>query len=136
MATGQKKFVNAYHDYIFKLQNSDGSFSTNWFAGRGDTGEPKRHLETTGHMLEWLVCSLPKEQLDDPPVIQAVDHLMTTLFEYGGRHTEVGNRTARTRLARMALYNERRFGDKPGSREHFIRQKAGRESQRPVGLIA
>lgn len=118
-----QKFVNAYHDYIFKLQNSDGSFSTNWFAGRGDTGETKRHLETTGHMLEWLVCSLPKEQLDDPRVIQAVDHL-TTLFEYGGRQRqkwEIGPRGHA--LHALALYNERRFGDKPGSRDLVLAKK-------------
>ena len=118
-----RKFVHAYHEYIFKLQNSDGSFSTNWFAGRGDTGEIKRHLETTGHMLEWLVCSLPADQLDDPRVIQAVDHL-TSVFEYGMRNGvkwEIGPRGHG--LHALALYAERRFGDKPGSREAIFARR-------------
>ncbi|MFM7073213.1 MAG: hypothetical protein ACKO38_15615 [Planctomycetota bacterium] len=118
-----RKFVHAFHDYIFKLQNSDGSFSTNWFAGRGDSGEIKRHLETTGHMLEWLVCSLPSDQLDDPRVIQAVDHL-TSVFEYGMRNGvkwEIGPRGHG--LHALALYAERRFGDKPGSREAIFARR-------------
>jgi hypothetical protein len=118
-----QKFVNSYHDYIFKLQNSDGSFSTNWFAGRGDTGETKRHLETTGHMLEWLVCSLPKDQLDDPRVVAAADHL-TTIFENGHRQRqkwEIGPRGHG--LHALALYAERRFGDKPGSRDLVLAKK-------------
>jgi hypothetical protein len=118
-----KKFVEDYHDYLFKLQNPDGSFSTNWFAGRGDWGEAPRRVETTGHMLEWLVCSLPKEQLDDPRVLQAVDFLTRTLIEgkQQRRKFEVGPRGHA--LHGLAIYNERRFGDKPGSRELiFARQ--------------
>ncbi|MFO0906663.1 MAG: hypothetical protein U0939_26905 [Pirellulales bacterium] len=118
-----QKFVSSYHDYIFKLQNSDGSFSTNWFAGRGDNGDMKRHLETTGHMLEWLVCSLPKEQLDDPRVLQAVEHL-TTIFEDSRRQRvkwEMGPRGHG--LHALAIYAERRFGDKPGSREVILAKK-------------
>jgi hypothetical protein len=118
-----RQFVHAFHDYIFKLQNSDGSFSTNWFAGRGDSGEIKRHLETTGHMLEWLVCSLPSDQLDDPRVIKAVDHL-TSVFEYGMRNGvkwEIGPRGHG--LHALALYAERRFGDKPGNREAIFARR-------------
>ena len=124
-----QKFVDSYHDYIFKLQNSDGSFSTNWFAGRGDNGETKRHLETTGHMLEWLVCSLPKEQLDDPRVLQAVDHL-TSIFEAGRQQRvkwEIGPRGHA--LHALALYAERRFGDKPGARELILAKKPGSQSR-------
>ncbi|MFO0871748.1 MAG: hypothetical protein U0935_22720 [Pirellulales bacterium] len=118
-----QKFVQSYHEYIFKLQNSDGSFSTNWFAGRGDSGEATRHVETTGHMLEWLVCSLAKDELDDPRVIAAVDHL-TTLFENGRRQRqkwEIGPRGHA--LHALALYCERRFGDKPGSRAEMLARK-------------
>jgi hypothetical protein len=124
-----RKFVHAFHDYIFKLQNSDGSFSTNWFAGRGDTGEIKRHLETTGHMLEWLVCSLPSDQLDDPRVVQAVDHL-TSVFEHGMRNGvkwEIGPRGHG--LHALALYAERRFGDKPGSRETIFARRNSVKAQ-------
>jgi hypothetical protein len=31
-----QKFVGEYFEYTYKLQNSDGSFSSNWFEGRGD----------------------------------------------------------------------------------------------------
>jgi hypothetical protein len=49
-----KKYVEDYHEYTLKLQNSDGSFSTNWFAQRGNWGDSERKLNTTGHTLEWM----------------------------------------------------------------------------------
>ena len=118
-----QKFVNDYHNYLFKLQNDDGSFSTSWFAGRGDYGEAPRRLETTGHMLEWLVASLPKDQLDDPRVVKAVDYL-AELFIKGnrqGRKWEIGPRGHA--LHALALYNERRFGDQPGKRDEILAKK-------------
>ena len=39
-----RKFIEDYHQYTFKLQNPDGSFSTNWFEGREDNGPPSRRL--------------------------------------------------------------------------------------------
>jgi FKBP-type peptidyl-prolyl cis-trans isomerase FkpA len=48
------------------LQNPDGSFSTNWFEARGNHNDPGRKLQTTGHMLEWLVYTLPDDQLQSP----------------------------------------------------------------------
>ena len=61
-----KKFVEDYHDYTFRLQNPDGSFSTEWFVGRGDDGPPSRRLETTGHITEWLAYSLNDEEVRTP----------------------------------------------------------------------
>src|SRR5437868_9686715 len=37
-------FVNEFHEYAFRLQNSDGSFSTTFFAGRADDGPPTKRL--------------------------------------------------------------------------------------------
>jgi hypothetical protein len=56
-----KEYLDKFHAYTFKLQNADGSFSTNWFASRGDHQDLDRRLNTTGHTLEWLVYSLPQE---------------------------------------------------------------------------
>lgn len=127
-----KKFVAAYHDYIFTLQNPDGSFSTKWFAGREDWGDADRRVQTTGHMLEWLVCSLPKEQLDDPRVTKTVNYL-TDLLEGGMRNHkkwEVGPRGHA--IHALAIYNERRFGDKAGQRDEVL---AKRPANRPATNI-
>ena len=119
-----KKFVDAYHDYIFRLQNPDGSFSTKWFAGREDFGEIDRRLQTTGHMLEWLVYSLPDDQLDDPRVLKTVNYLIN-LMEEGARirkKWEIGPRGHA--IHALAIYDERRFGDKPGRRDEVLAKGA------------
>ena len=35
-----KKFVDDFHEYTFKLQNPDGSFSTEWFVDAGRLRRP------------------------------------------------------------------------------------------------
>lgn len=118
-----QKFVEAYHDYVFKLQNVDGSFSSNWFAGRGDWGDDKRVVETTGHMLEWAVCSLPKEQLDDPRVVKAVNRLTDAFLDGRKNRVQYPVGPRGHGLHALAIYNERRFGDAPGSRDLVLNKR-------------
>ena len=65
--TGQwaraKQTVDHYAAYALRVQNADGSFSTNWFEGPGNSADIERKLNTTGHTLEWLLLSLPDEQV-------------------------------------------------------------------------
>lgn len=130
--TGQwyraKRYVEDYHVYTFKLQNADGSFSTNWFRGRADSGDIDRKLETTGHTLEWLVYSLPKDQLTDPRVVKAVGFLTDLMWENRGREWRIGPKGHAVHA--LALYDEYVFGGKPGKRSE---QLANYRSQRQVG---
>jgi hypothetical protein len=123
--TGQwyraQKFIEDYHEYTFKLQNPDGSFSTNWFAGREDSGGPGRRLETTGHITEWLAFSLSKEELSDPRMIRAVDYLTSLLIK--NRHENWGIGPLGHGLHALAIYDERMFEGQPGKRAE---QLAGR----------
>jgi hypothetical protein len=116
--TGQwlraKKFVEDYHDYAFKLQNPDASFSTDWFAGRADFGPATRRLETTGHITEWLAYSLKKEQLVEPRMIKSVSYLADLLYD--NRNEKWGIGPLGHGLHALALYDERVFGGKPGTR--------------------
>lgn len=119
-----QKFVGAYHDYLFRLQNEDGSFSSNWFAGRADWGDDKRVVETTGHMLEWAVASFPKEQLDDPRIVKAVNRLVDALMDGRKNRVQYPVGPRGHALHGLALYNERRFGDLPGSRDLVLARRA------------
>ena len=83
-------FVNDYFDYTFKLQNADGSLSTSWFQGRGSSSDAARRVQTTGHMLEWLVYSLPHDRLQDERVVRAVDHLSGLLQQSPNRNWKIG----------------------------------------------
>jgi hypothetical protein len=51
------QFRDNYHEYTFTLQNRDGSFSTEWFEKREARPDTQRRLQTSGHILEWLVYS-------------------------------------------------------------------------------
>lgn len=85
-----RTFVDDYHEYTFRLQNADGSFSTNWFAGRGDWGDTARRIETTGHIFEWLAYSLPEEQLFDPRMVRAATFLTETMIQQRNNKIEIG----------------------------------------------
>jgi hypothetical protein len=123
--TGQwlraKKFIEDYHEYAFKLQNPDGSFSTNWFAGRQDEGAAGRRLETTGHITEWLAYSLAKDELTDPRMLKVVDYLTNLLME--NRQEKWGIGPLGHGLHALAIYDERMFEGQPGKRAE---QLAGR----------
>ncbi|MFT5471623.1 MAG: hypothetical protein ACI8UO_006758 [Verrucomicrobiales bacterium] len=124
--TGQwlraEKFVDSYIDYTFRLQNRDGSFSTDWFRGPGNLGKLDRKLQTSGHMLEWLIFSLPQEDLMDPRVARAVDFVNSALWNSRGDKLEVGPKGHA--LKALALYDERVFGGKPGSRKSSFAKRA------------
>ena len=109
-----KKYVDAYQDYVFNFQNEDGGFSTRWFRDRSNEGDLDRHLETTGHLVEWLVVSLPQEQLFDSRVVKSVDYLVGLLSENRTRDWPAGARGHA--LHALAVYDERISGSTPGQR--------------------
>jgi hypothetical protein len=113
-----KKYVEDYLQYAFKLQNRDGSFSTEWLKHRANSGDPARQIQTTGHILEWVVYALPKEDLDDPRVVHAVDFLSTVLLRQRNSDPEVG--PLGHAIHALSLYNERVFGEKPGKRAELL----------------
>ena len=85
-----KKYLQDYHQYTLSLQNRDGSFSTEWFRGPGSRPDLGRRLQTTGHILEWLVYSLPADELTQPRVVQAVNYLTGIMLANPDRAWEVG----------------------------------------------
>jgi hypothetical protein len=109
-----QKYLSDYHRYTFGLQNRDGSFSTEWFTGRGANDDIERRLQTTGHILEWLVYSLPREQLDDPRVVRAVDYLSGILISNVRDHEwEIGHLGHGVHA--LVIYDTRRFRARPPS---------------------
>jgi hypothetical protein len=102
-----KVYTDDFHSYTLKLQNPDGSFSTDWFRSAASAPDLGRRLQTTGHTLEWLVYSLPTEQLTDPRVVRAVDYLSGILLADPQRAWEIG--TLGHGLHALALYDQRVF---------------------------
>ncbi|GIX00269.1 MAG: hypothetical protein KatS3mg111_3601 [Pirellulaceae bacterium] len=113
-----EEYLNEYVNYTMKLQNPDGSFSTNWFEGRGADPDIERKVQTTGHITEWLVYTLPDEFLRTDRIQAAVQFLASSIGAEPQRDWPIGPRGHALRA--MALYNQRVFGidpwdDLPGS---------------------
>ena len=62
-----------------QYQNSDGSFSSNYFARSGISADNAKILSTTGHTLEFLAITLPKDQLREPWMVRSVNRLCQLL---------------------------------------------------------
>lgn len=109
-------YVRDYHEYAFALQNRDGSFSTEWLKRRAYRVDPDRWIQTTGHILEWLVYSLPERELTDEDTVRAVRFLTRTLASGRNREWEIGPQGHALRALR--LYEQRVF-DRYGNDQRF-----------------
>jgi hypothetical protein len=123
-----KKFVDDFHEYTFKLQNPDASFSTEWFVTRADYGDSGRRLQTTGHITEWLAFSLSKEQLVEPRMVKSVNYVTNLLLENRNEKWSIG--PLGHGLHALAIYDERVFGGKPGTREQQLAEVRRKQLQR------
>jgi hypothetical protein len=103
------KYISDYQRYTLgNLQNPDGSFSTEWFNYPADRqGDVDRKLQTTGHMLEFIVWSLPTDQLRDPRVVKAVDFLSDALLANPDKKWSIG--PLGHALHSLVIYHERMF---------------------------
>ncbi|MFM8436804.1 MAG: hypothetical protein ACKOBP_15995, partial [Planctomycetia bacterium] len=104
------KFVRDYQNFtLTKLQNPDGSFSTEWFKYPADREDDiDRKVQTTGHILEWLVASLDQEDLYQPRVVAAVEFLATALARQPSREWKIG--PMGHALHALTIYQERAWG--------------------------
>ena len=104
------KYVRDYQNFtLTKLQNRDGSFSTEWFkypANRED--DVDRKIQTTGHILEWLVSSLDQERLYDPRILAAAEFLCGALAREPSRDWKIG--PLGHALHALNIYQERAWG--------------------------
>lgn len=94
-------FVTDFRQYAMKLQNQDGSFSTDWFKQRQARRDSQRRVQTTGHILEWLVFSATEKELSDPRLIKAVDYLSNLMWSERTTEWEVGPKGHAIRALRL-----------------------------------
>jgi hypothetical protein len=99
------KFINEFIEYTWQLQNPDGSFSTNWFEGRGNEPNVERKVQTTGHMLEWLLFTVSDQDVRSKRVEKAIDFLMSNIYDNRQLKWPIGPRGHATRA--LSLYEKR-----------------------------
>ncbi len=110
-----RDFAGKYQNLAFRMQNRDGSFSSDFWRSPGSWGDIHRKLKTSGHVLEWLVFSLPHERLNDPQVTRAIDYLVNLLSH--NRHVDWNKGPLGHGVRALALYNERVYGVRVGARQ-------------------
>ncbi len=91
-----------------KLQNGDGSFSTNFFGGPGNVPDMERRLNTSGHIFEWLMLSLSDEELKEQWVQDAANALTMMFLEIENRPMEGG--TLYHAIHGLLMYYARVYG--------------------------
>ncbi|MGB0654135.1 MAG: hypothetical protein ACPGMQ_01735 [Pirellulales bacterium] len=92
-----------------RLQNRDGSFSTEWFKYPDNRDDDiDRKVQTTGHILEWLVASLDQEKLYENRIIAATEFIATALAREPGRNWKDG--PLGHALHALSIYQERVWG--------------------------
>ncbi|NBW86458.1 MAG: hypothetical protein EBR23_06430 [Planctomycetia bacterium] len=104
------KYVRDYQNFaLTKLQNRDGSFSTEWFKYAADRDDDvDRKVQTTGHILEWLVASLDQDRLYEPRVVAAAEFLSAALLREPSREWKIG--PLGHALHALNIYQERAWG--------------------------
>ena len=86
------RYVRDFQNFtLSRLQNRDGSFSTEWFKYPADREDDiDRKIQTTGHILEWLVASVDQERLYDPRIVSAAEFLCRALSREPSREWKIG----------------------------------------------
>jgi hypothetical protein len=91
-----------------RLQNSDGSFSTNYFSRGGQSADLADVMRTTGHTLEFLTLSVTDEELREPWMGRAALRLCDAFRKTKDMPLECG---ALYHAAHgLVLYRQRLFG--------------------------
>lgn len=89
-------------------QNTDGTFSTNYFSGRRHSHNFETRLNTSGHTLEFLVLALPEERLKEQWVRNGIYALTTDLLEHRRDPAECGS--LYHALDALVIYRDRTYG--------------------------
>ncbi|MDX1969160.1 MAG: hypothetical protein SFV23_18430 [Planctomycetaceae bacterium] len=74
--------IKQYIEIARSMQNSDGSFSANFYKGPGFERDMNKRFNTTGHTMEFLAVGLPQERLNEPWVRNAVNVLSRELITH------------------------------------------------------
>lgn len=100
--------VQEHIDIARKFQQADGAFSTRHFERPGTSPDVGLRIGTTGHILEFLVVAVPRDELGEPWLVRSVDYLCALLAATDEVPVECGGLYHAAHGLR--LYRDLRFG--------------------------
>lgn len=74
-------YLQKYIQIARQWQNSDGSFSSQWYKSSEHSDDIARRLSTTGHCLEFLMVVLPQSEINQPWIRNAVNRIGRDLVD-------------------------------------------------------
>ena len=97
--------------------------STDWFEGREDNGSMDRKVQTTGHMVEWLLTVLPDTELQDPRLVNAVRYLTNAMNQNRQQKWKIGPKGHALRA--LAMFYDRVYQEGPAWQSLVIATQDG-----------
>jgi hypothetical protein len=74
-----QEYVDKFQKHALECQNPDGSWHPSFFDRQGTSTDVMGVVRSTGHILRWLVFSLPEDQLDDARVVRSITYVASLL---------------------------------------------------------
>jgi len=113
-----KKQLQTYQDFVLSIQNDRYLWHPKFFLYKGFNPNAFETMFSSGHILRWLVYSLPDKELQNPQVVRAVMSLATTVNRV--KPETMANSLSAKELESLAvslhalsLYYQRTFGEDP-----------------------
>lgn len=103
--------IEEYKRHAKKLQNPDGTFSTDYFKGPGHASNADLRIGTTGHVVEWLALAMTDDELKSDWMQNAVSALSLLILDASRDEIESGALYHATHG--LHLYHDRVFGTPP-----------------------
>lgn len=102
--------IKRYITEARSLQNSDGTFSSNYFSGPGKSEDFGKRIATSGHILEFLMVAVDDKELEKPWLRKAVGAVANELTENRRKAADCG--PLYHALHALVLYRQRTGGSK------------------------
>ena len=116
-----KRQLKVYQDFVLQIQNDRYLWHPRFFLYKGFNPNAFETMYSGGHILRWLVFSLPDDELQDPQVVRSVMSLTTTVNRV--RPETMANSLSTRQLEGLAvslhalsIYYQRTFGGEPSTR--------------------
>ena len=113
-----RRQLQTYHEFVLSIQNDRYLWHPRFFLYKGFNPNAFETMYSGGHVLRWLVVSLPDNELRDPRVLRAVMSLAATVDRV--RPETMANQLTPRQLEGLAvslhalsLYYQRAFGGEP-----------------------
>ena len=115
-----KRQLQTYQEFVLSIQNERYLWHPRFFLYKGFNPDAFETMYSSGHVLRWLVFSLPDKELEDPQVVRTVMSLAATVNRVKPE-TMANSLNAKqleglaVSLHALSLYYQRVYGEEPAT---------------------